>query len=582
MAEPLGLGASVTTPAEVVKEFYQFIRKLKSSREDLLRYYMVLETINKTTSLMDTYAKQSEAIQKADTKLVVDGKERNIIEFCADSIESLVDTVRNLTKMLKAYYDPQGGANKATVRMLLRMYSSVKRFFREAPSAMVFVLNQNHINDMIQTAKQIESSLHYAFSTILLARNEIKTDETQLLITNMKDSFTAQFKDLQDLQKSFKAKNPVVIDVKAEQERPQPKAGLRTRIARSVSTSTRASQTEPRVTRDTGVSPESSQSTNILESESSSEKQMGQYPPSSQEQDSDFETGMQGPAPLLQTNQTEAGDYETDDAIFSQSEYFPMTTDDEQPTYSIPVHDTQHLEIGPNADLFIDGGVSLTNCARGSEGEDEDDSYFQFCVKTMIVHDEGPPVLILKEPCGRSKCEHVSVCARGGLSEGLQTPCYLETVLREAEAELSSPDDSNSESASSIHLLIRTHCESSSRSRATLVYCRSGRSKSYAVGTYLIADFPAEAEDGDEDRDPDREAEAGAEAQAEEDDARDSETSSQQSTVLGTVNEENGTGTQTETLVDGSPFTSLPCLFCREDALNPEFSAWGGQAFFIV
>jgi hypothetical protein len=48
-----------------------------------------------------------------------------------------------------------------------RIKEPFKAAFRGASSSLTYVLNQDHINNLIQAAKQIESSLHHALSTIL-------------------------------------------------------------------------------------------------------------------------------------------------------------------------------------------------------------------------------------------------------------------------------------------------------------------------------------------------------------------------------------------------------------------------------
>lgn len=121
---------------------------------------------------MAFFAEQSESIQNIE--VIVNGRNESIIHFCSRSVKSLISDVEKLTSTLKNYYGKKSQKSHATERILRRIKESFREIFKGAPSSLTFVLSRNHINDLIQAAKNVESSLHYALSTVLLSRNEIK------------------------------------------------------------------------------------------------------------------------------------------------------------------------------------------------------------------------------------------------------------------------------------------------------------------------------------------------------------------------------------------------------------------------
>lgn len=121
---------------------------------------------------MAYFAEQSESIRNIE--VIVNGRNESIIHFCSRSVKSLITDVEKLTSTLKDYYGKKSQRSHATKRILRRITGSLKEMFKGASSSLTFVLDRNHIKDLIQAAKNVESSLHYALSTVLLARNEFK------------------------------------------------------------------------------------------------------------------------------------------------------------------------------------------------------------------------------------------------------------------------------------------------------------------------------------------------------------------------------------------------------------------------
>lgn len=285
---------------------------------------------------------------------------------------------------------------------------------------------------------------------------------------------------------------------------------------------------------------------------------IGQFPSSTQSLHSEAED-QDGTSSHASQDQVRDGNL-TDDAMFSQSEYFAVTTDDEGSTYSNAVYDSEELDIDPNAEAFLDGAITIAKCVR------LDNECFEFCVRTMIIHDTESPVFILKEPCRSIICRHISVCAQGDLPVEHQTPCYIHALLRERQAS-EAPEflDTGSSHKQRLKLFTTSHYDKTQEGNATLILRQSGRFKQYAVPTSLLADVFVGTEDEGEESDS-------------------SEPSSDGSTVLDVVRqvEESGIQPGGRTAAAEHPFSNLPCLFCREDALRPRLSAGGAQALIFV
>ncbi|KAL4971638.1 hypothetical protein BDW66DRAFT_163537 [Aspergillus desertorum] len=477
MADPVGLAASVSTLGALLFKLFEFAAKFKDSHEDLSRYCMVLKGIKMTTSLMADFANQFPPVK--ETKVIVEGKEENIIHFCSVSVKSLITDVEQLTKTLKTYYGEKGKKDKAAMRALRRVKDFIKGFFQVAPTTLAFILNQNTINDLIQAAKQMESSMNYAFSTILLTRNEIKTDETQRLINDMKDSFTTHFRDFQDWRKTFKKRNPVVIDVKAHQGiQHSAESSSRSRPDKNTSTSSSGTQIGKHNAGGTALSSRSSQCLGSVDGEPPGEtvavirndgslhpsQYIGQFAPSGQGQHTGEEVQ---PSEAVQTQIIRL---------------FPFIIRHEGSEDTTVVGDTDHLDIDNSVEAFIDSGVLLSNCVSPT-GDDR----FRFCIRTMIIHDTEPPVLIFKEPCGSRTCGHIVVCARSGLTIDHDTPCYLQALLRENGA--SESVDADCPSQQHVRLFFTSYCERTSKNFVTLVLRQSGRYKTYALPSTFTADF---------------------------------------------------------------------------------------------
>jgi hypothetical protein len=251
----------------------------------------------------------------------------------------------------------------------------------------------------------------------------------------------------------------------------------------------------------------------------------------------------------------------TDDGLFSQSEYFPLTTDNECFTHSITIYDSEELSVNSNAEAFIDGSVTIAKCMSPENG------CFEFCVRTLLIHDMESPVMILKEPCWNSTCEHISIRTQGGLSAGHQAPCYLQALLYEQQfSEAREYPEKDSSFRQPLSLITKTHVDKTQNGNFTLILGQRGRFRQYAEKTSFVADVSVETSHEDEEEDY-------------------PETSSHGDTAVNDVDQTEGSFAQLEEATETEhpkSFSKLPCFHCREDALQPRVDAGGGQALFLV
>ncbi|KAL4987920.1 hypothetical protein BDW68DRAFT_187644 [Aspergillus falconensis] len=553
MAEPMSLAASIAALGGLLVTIVRFAHEMSGYYEDLLRYHMILEIIQRTTSTILYVSARSESARSIE--FTIKGKKESLIPFCTRSVESLASDVRRLTATLKTAYDKKSREARATRSYLRRITGALTR----TSSKFQFALNRRHIQDLIQRAKHIESSLYFAQSTLLLSWNEARTTETQELLNGLQNSFLTYTNQFESFRESLERRNPAVIYINDECE------------SQSAQSAGETESNRLQIERDThnflsAISPHSTQSADLTLGENVSQTLASIR----------YDRTLQRPQHLLRFSGsaqhllTEAEDADKlssdmpceqaeEDYIFSDSEYFPMTTDDEGPSLQTVTHDNSELDLDPNAETFIDGSVQMANCVSL-----EDPDCFEFCTRTMLVHDTEPTVFVLKERCNSTLCRHISICVRGSLSSDLQTPCFYRAFLQEQQDPQSPLDTSNSDTEY-IRLFTAQHC--AMRSHATLILSQSGRLKQYALRTSLFATLSPLPDEEDQE-------------------TEHSETSPERILVTEGVQQgqEEESSVQSEEPVPAGipPYSSLPCYFCRQDALRPRLSAGGIQALLLL
>ncbi|KAL4770823.1 hypothetical protein BDW60DRAFT_223692 [Aspergillus nidulans var. acristatus] len=423
MAEPLSLAASIAALGGLLVTVARFAHEMSGYYEDLLRYYMTLEIIQRTTSMILYISAKSESARSIE--FTIKGRKESIIHFCARSVESLASDVRRLTATLKTAYDKRSREAGATRSHMRRLTGALTR----TPSKFQFALNHRHIKDLIQGAKLIESSLYFAQSTLLLSWNEARTIETQELLSSLQNSF----------REFTERRNPAVIYIneQSESQLEQSAGGAesnRLQIQRGTYSLLRTHSLLRT------ISPQSTQRAESMLEEHVSET-LASIRYDGRLQESQHIGRFLGSTHRILT-EVEGAD--------KLSSYTPC------PSRDNVMRDESELGLDPNAEVFIDGSVQLADCVSL-----ENSDCLEFCTRTMIVHNTEPTVLVLKERCNSTPCSHISVCVHGSLSSELQTPCYYQVILQE-QRNPEYPLDTRSSDTEYISLFATQHSDASS------------------------------------------------------------------------------------------------------------------------
>lgn len=260
---------------------------------------------------------------------------------------------------------------------------------------------------------------------------------------------------------------------------------------------------------------------------------------------------------------------------FSDSEAFETETATDFPfcRSSITLYDSADIELDPEGMIFIDRAVAMANCTSTTTAD------FRFCVKILIVHENGSSSLVLKEPCSHDAngCEHILVHTCSKTLSRQMLPCSLRVSLRQGTKGTSGAIDHSTQERP--RLVVVEDCNS--RSSHTLILHERGARKRYAMMTSL--EIVSVFDDYQND-----ETEEGFSSTG---DIPDSFSQHEP-----TGNNENNTDESGGDQEGADPdehdvsevnsglesFSRLPCIFCCTDALRPERDAEGAQALLIV
>jgi len=96
--------------------------------------------------------------------MTVDGNEENSIAFYSKNLDVVIE---NATQLLRNFKD-------AEIYGMRKCFRLIQTFLKRINAAFNFVLNEAHINNLIQAAKHIESLQYMALSTMLLVQIHFK------------------------------------------------------------------------------------------------------------------------------------------------------------------------------------------------------------------------------------------------------------------------------------------------------------------------------------------------------------------------------------------------------------------------
>lgn len=248
------------------------------------------------------------------------------------------------------------------------------------------------------------------------------------------------------------------------------------------------------------------------------------------------------------------------------------------------LYDSEEFTIGQHAIIFLDRAITITNC-RLPTGEG-----FRFCVATFIIHEGGYPVLILKEPCSfdSHKCQHISVRTPSGSSFDYLLPCSLRAILGEKPIPTGNNRAiDNHPAEEQLKLIVLRDCND--RSSRTLVLGLDGFRTQYAVQMVLCVSVLGLDESEERDGEGDGTA-------SESSSVASHVTSEPQAVQHIKIGDDNGIPSESSGAASPTSesqvvihcgtnllrFSSLPCFFCRQDALRPQQNADGAHGWLVM
>jgi len=212
----------------------------------------------------------------------------------------------------------------------------------------------------------------------------------------------------------------------------------------------------------------------------------------------------------------------------------------------IVLFDSNEIDVQSKSRIFMDVDTDLSICFCSDLG------VWKFCTRSLLLLDNSEATFVLQNPC-ETYCEHISIQTESATGLGEQdSPQTLEVSLCNISTDMASSTTLQDQLSLSFTVV------SSSRLNylRTRLFYEKGVME-WVVGRpelFIVADTPHSGieEDDDETRT-----------------VGDEEQNSEQ-VVANPPDQNRKLG----------PFSSVPCLFCRQDALSPRWSG-GGQAGFL-
>ncbi|KAF1962719.1 hypothetical protein CC80DRAFT_487210 [Byssothecium circinans] len=217
-------------------------------------------------------------------------------------------------------------------------------------------------------------------------------------------------------------------------------------------------------------------------------------------------------------------------------------------------YDSDEIVVKSKSRIFMDVDIDLSICFRSDTG------VWKFCTRSLLLLDNDEATFILQNPC-KTYCDHISIQTESATSLGERVlPQTLEVSL----CNISTATTSTTSTATiQDHQSLSFTVVSSSHLnylRTWLVH-KQKVMKWVAGGSELsiVVQTPHSGPEEDDD-----------EARTVADEENNSEQEEEDSGDLNLPDEHRRLG----------PFSSVPCFFCRQDALNPRWSG-GGYAGFL-
>ncbi|KAF2802774.1 uncharacterized protein BDZ99DRAFT_503730 [Mytilinidion resinicola] len=536
--EVFGTVASVIALMKLVAQLREKAYADPNARKEVESCCIVLSGVAYSFEIIHTL---SSGPEPAPALIVeIQGQSQNVVEVCSERIESIIKDVQELVKKFAiARKNPNPFTNWAA-RLRSRSKSSETK------------VKPQRIRNLVEEAKVLERSLHFAMSSLIYAKMGASHTDWQQTFKDMIERFEKS-------QQAWRAETSSI--------------GVYTTTMRAEHSTT--SQPLQDVSETEGGSDheasrnspgalilvnESSSLSEGLESETEMVAEIfddGRVVPYSY-----YNAGEEHDTTHAETtSESETGDTDTPIEIETDAlTHEPEASDHEiQCTRRLSNETT---EISRSGSVFLDAATNIASCWS------DDTNAFRFCVHHLSVQDDGQFTAMLREPCcpAIGPCHHISLHWREDSLRTVKLPVMFDVTVRQGQI-LSNADLSEQAERADVPILcFLPSC--SNRDMHTLIYMLEGARTGYAAPNSdftIMQSWPANSEDEDS-------------AEEEELNGNNDEANSD----LGEDNEERQDEGDRNTAKCGiGNYTAVPCFFCGRDALQPTMSAEGSWGILI-
>jgi len=560
--------------------------------------------------------------------VTVGGEQKSLIKVCLENVATAVD---NANRLLQDFKTMDNQSRWGVIQKL-------RRFFDESR----FVLDQDNIVQFIDVVKSAEQSLQTALLTIGLQSSQSQYaeilhihDAVQTLVCQNNDQFQVFCASLENSHRRCEQQGRSVgcwtihTQRRTQPDRAPPR---RTNSRNSViSTEQQVSPESPGMDGDANgnvhLNPGEYSSTlsevAIEEDNGDGQSLLGSFLESESENDEHIAVIVTSEGELIEANPGRPADEEVDvdeqqvrevaiePLIASDGSPDNVTDDEWQQCVSEvastmdldsksavqPLYDSMTVHVAPKADLFLDGTLSIRNCTSDSN------SRLNFCVHTIVISEDDVATFMLKEPCDIGSCEHAKLDMLTGMAIPEALPLSCQVLLQTEHPGIPSGDRAEPETERlgfvvqmegeircKQTMTIRSHISGRARMHPT-IQCRFSTREILHFHNY--GDTPI-SNDGDgvqnlaiesnhdSDNDGDNQSivvasmstidshSSGGDNQGSEQDFGTRSTSAHQDS-LQTQKSEHSLG----------PYSRVPCFWCQNDALRPDFNAVSGSGWIF-
>ncbi|KAL4970937.1 uncharacterized protein BDV14DRAFT_194723 [Aspergillus stella-maris] len=468
----VGEASGVITLGGAIIKLAHFVEVLKQSSGQLERYVVVLRSIDRTTDLIDSLAAASrENYQLQSLSVFFNGDKHSLISSCKTNTKAILADAKNLIEICKR---AESKGAQDTIRERLR------RFFKNSVKTARWVFNESHMKELINAATQLESSLFMAYSSLMLAGNEIRQSDTQSTLKALTDTVTRQIQNFVESQKEYQRDDIDVLRSVVPVEQPEPEVKRpsslfeRGRQALSLRGGSQAGRSTTSLRADESIKSTNSQSNFVSSEPGKQHLQTIAVIRNDGRMDSSLGNSAQGElatglfekgtgetpieTPLSHTNSLEqlgaagavAGIFslarvkastERTEGVVGTETQVPSTPCDSartrQPwritnnslfsTHPPPMatNDKSNLTADAQTTLSVNGTIDTIASTLAA-------GMVKFCVKTMTVHHDGSLFLILREPCRAeiNDCGHISLISQFDIDYQKPSGIYSVSILR--------------------------------------------------------------------------------------------------------------------------------------------------------